>query len=74
MKPNDSQAVGHWGEKHAGKDLKRRGMKVLGKRVRPGGRDEIDIVARDRDVLVFVDKDISRSSSRFGDGDDSNDV
>ncbi len=65
MKPNDSQAIGHWGEKHAGKDLKRRGMKVLGKRVRPGGRDEIDIVAREGDVLVFVEVK-TRATETFG--------
>jgi len=65
MKPTDSEAVGRWGEKHAGKDLKRRGMKVLGKRVRPGGRDEIDIVARDRDVLVFVEVK-TRGTEAFG--------
>lgn len=65
MKPNDSQATGRWGEKHARRDLKRRGMKVLGSRVRPGGRDEIDIVARDRDVLVFVEVK-TRASEVFG--------
>lgn len=45
---------GDAGEKFAAKFLKRRGMKILCRNFR-AGRDEIDIVARERDTLVFVE-------------------
>jgi putative endonuclease len=47
--------TGKWGEKVAAKYLKVKGYKILGKRVRVGDRDEIDLIARDDKVLVFVE-------------------
>ncbi len=35
--------------------LKKKGYKILGRRVRVGRRDELDIVARLKDRLVFVE-------------------
>jgi putative endonuclease len=40
-------------------------MKIIGRRVRIGGRDEIDIVARDGSTLVFVEVK-TRKSEAFG--------
>jgi putative endonuclease len=47
--------TGIWGEKQAERFLKKKGYKILGRRVRIGDRDEIDLVARDGEVLVFVE-------------------
>jgi putative endonuclease len=46
---------GLWGERQAEALLRRKGFRVLGRRVRVGRRDEIDLLARDGDVLVFVE-------------------
>jgi putative endonuclease len=56
---------GEWGEREAGRHLKSKGWKVLGLRVREANREEIDIVARDGDVLVFVEVK-TRASESFG--------
>ncbi len=58
-------ATGIWGEKMAARFLKRKGMKVLGKRVHVTARDELDLVARDGDVLVFVEVK-TRKSEEYG--------
>ena len=50
-----SAIVGQWGEKQAAAFLKARGFTVLGRNVRPDRRDEIDIVARIGETLVFVE-------------------
>ena len=47
--------VGLWGEKQAAALLKAEGYRIAGKRVKAGKRDEIDIVAVDGKVLVFVE-------------------
>jgi putative endonuclease len=47
--------TGKWGEKQAERLLKRKGFKILGRRVRVGRRDEIDLVVRDGESLVFVE-------------------
>ncbi len=57
--------TGRWGEQQAEKHLKGKGYRILGRRVRIAGRDEIDLVARDRDVLVFVEVK-TRASERYG--------
>jgi putative endonuclease len=57
--------TGEWGEAVAAKVLKRKGFKILGKRVRVGTRDELDLVARDGEVLVFVEVK-TRKSEAFG--------
>jgi len=35
--------------------LKKKGYRILGKRVRVGTRDEIDLVARSKGILVFLE-------------------
>jgi putative endonuclease len=50
-----SAVVGEWGEERAAAFLKARGFTVLGRNVRPDRRDEIDIVARTGETLVFVE-------------------
>ena len=47
--------TGRWGERQAEKFLKRSGYKILGCRVRCGKHDEIDIIARQDDTMVFVE-------------------
>jgi putative endonuclease len=47
--------TGEWGEKQAARMLGRKGYRILGQRVRVGPRDELDIVARHGEVLVFVE-------------------
>ena len=54
-KRKDTDKIGKWGEKTAERALKRKRYRILGRRVKVGTRDEIDIVARDGDVLVFVE-------------------
>ena len=57
--------TGEWGEKIAEKYLKKKKLKILGRRVRVGDRDELDIVAREGDVLVFVEVK-TRSKETYG--------
>lgn len=45
--------------------MRRAGYKVLGRGVRLGPRDELDVVARKKDLLVFVEVK-TRSSEDFG--------
>ena len=47
--------TGRWGETQAVRALKKKGYKMLGRRVRVPPRDELDIVARDGQCLVFVE-------------------
>lgn len=47
--------MGRWGERVAARRLKQKGYRILGKRVRVGRRDELDVVARKEDTLVFVE-------------------
>ena len=56
---------GLWGEKSAERFLSHKGLKILGRRVRVGLRDEIDLVARQQNVLVFVEVK-TRESEEFG--------
>lgn len=56
---------GKWGEKVAAKMLKDKGFRILGERVRFGSREELDIVARDGNVLVFVEVK-TRQNEDFG--------
>lgn len=57
--------IGRWGEAQAAAYLTERGMRVLGTRVRVTVRDELDLVARDGVVLVFVEVK-TRKSQAFG--------
>lgn len=53
--PPRSAVVGAWGEARAEAFLRAAGYTVIGRNVRPNRRDEIDIVARKGEVLVFVE-------------------
>lgn len=57
--------TGIWGEKIAEKMLKEKGYRILGRRVRIGKKDELDIVARNSDTLVFVEVK-TRRNEKFG--------
>ena len=52
---NDHLNIGKWGEKRAETMLRKKGYRILGRQVRVGTRDELDLVARDGKVLVFVE-------------------
>ncbi|MEN7974033.1 MAG: YraN family protein [Verrucomicrobiota bacterium] len=56
---------GRWGEKRAVRLLKKKRYKIIGERVRVGKRDEIDIVAEQGGVLVFVEVK-TRKNENFG--------
>lgn len=47
--------LGRWGERQAERHLRKQGLKILGRRVRVGRHDEIDLLARDGAVLVIVE-------------------
>lgn len=57
--------TGVWGEARAADFLQERGYKILGRRVRIGLRDELDLVARQGEVLVFVEVK-TRADEDFG--------
>lgn len=57
--------TGVWGEQVAADFLKQQGYRILGQRVRIGTRDELDLVARDGDCLVFVEVK-TRGSEAYG--------
>lgn len=57
--------AGEWGEWQAEQYLLAKGLRVLGRRVRVGRRDEVDLVARQGDTLVFVEVK-TRKSEQFG--------
>ena len=57
--------AGRWGEKLARKALVAKGYHILGMRVRVGRHDEIDLVARHHDALVFVEVK-TRKNEDFG--------
>ena len=57
--------IGIWGEKRAERFLKREGHRILGRRVRVGDRDEIDLITRFEKIVVFVEVK-TRKSEVFG--------
>ncbi len=68
--------LGRWGEKQAERFLKKAGYRILGRRVRVGRHDEIDLIARQRssrkvsprlgdDTLVFVEVK-TRKNENYG--------
>jgi len=57
--------TGVWGEQVAAAFLKKQGYRILGQRVRIGTRDELDLVARHGDCLVFVEVK-TRASETYG--------
>jgi putative endonuclease len=57
---------GQWGEEMAERHLKKSGYRILGRRVVPCGRDELDLIARSpNDVLIFVEVK-TRADESFG--------
>ena len=61
----DHLVAGEWGEQEAARMLAAKGYRILGRRVRIGRRDEIDLVARDGETLVFVEVK-TRKSEGYG--------
>jgi putative endonuclease len=57
--------TGEWGEAIAADYLQAKGYKILGRRVRVGTRDELDLVARHDALLVFVEVK-TRGGESFG--------
>ena len=57
-----SHAVGNWGEQRAAEYLEARGYKILQRNFRHG-HGEIDLVAEDQEVLVFVEVKTQRSEA-----------
>ncbi|MBU0679197.1 MAG: YraN family protein [Verrucomicrobia bacterium] len=57
--------TGLWGERQAAMYLRKKGYKILEKRVRSGRRGELDIVCRTGQSLVFVEVKTRRSEA-FG--------
>ena len=58
-----TEKTGIWGEKQAEKFLKKAGHKILGRRVRVGDRDEIDLITRSGNIVVFVEVKTRKSES-----------
>ncbi len=61
----DSKEIGDMGEIIAARWLSRHGRKVLHRNYRGANRGEVDIVARHRNVLTFIEVK-SRTSTAFG--------
>ena len=62
MKHN--QSVGHWGEETAADHLRQRGYEILARNIRtPYG--EIDLIARQGDITIFVEVKTLTSSKNF---------
>ena len=59
------QQTGLWGERQAERHLTAKGYKILGRRFRVGRRDEIDLIARIADTLVFIEVK-TRAGEDFG--------
>lgn len=56
--------AGRWGEKQAEIFLKKAGYKILGRRVRVGRHDEIDLIARcGDDMMVFAEVKTRRNEN-----------
>jgi len=53
--PQDHIELGMWGERIAAKELRRRGFKILYHNYRGPHGGEIDLVCRDREILVFTE-------------------
>jgi putative endonuclease len=56
-------ATGLWGEREAEQFLAARGYRILSRRFRVTLRDEVDLVARDGEVLVFVEVKTRKTES-----------
>jgi len=63
--PRTPRERGSLGERLAARALRRKGYKILRRNFRPSRGGEIDIVARDGEVLVFIEVK-SRAGEDFG--------
>lgn len=54
-KPAPHLALGLWGERQAERHLKTQGIKILGRRVRVGKHDELDLLGRQDRVLIIIE-------------------
>lgn len=61
---NQKRALGSWGEQLAAEFLQKQGYKIVERNVR-SDHGEIDLLARNGDVLVFVEVK-ARSSAEYG--------
>jgi len=61
-------ALGRRGEDIAHRYLQKKGLQVVARNYKPGGDSEIDMVARQGDLIIFVEVK-SRSSLEFGSPD-----
>jgi len=61
----EQPSTGSWGEAQAERALRQKGYSILGRRVHVGRRDELDLIARDGTVLVFVEVK-TRKTEAFG--------
>jgi len=61
----DHLRTGRWGERQAARFLKANGWKIIGERVRAGKHDELDLIAKDRNAVVFVEVK-TRKNEQFG--------
>jgi len=61
----ERQQTGLWGEQEAESHLRAKGYKILSRRLRIGPRDEIDLLARSGDALVFIEIK-TRADETFG--------
>lgn len=66
---DDRQLLGRWGEKVAAQLLEAKGYVIVGRNWRTG-RGELDLVAQDGPVLVFVEVK-TRRSQRYGTPEES---
>jgi putative endonuclease len=57
--------TGLWGEQEAERYLKKKGYRILSRRFRVTARDELDLVARQGEILIFVEVK-TRKSESFG--------
>lgn len=62
---SSNKIIGKLGEEHAQKFLKKMGWKILETNYRYSRFAEIDIIAKDKDIIVFVEVK-TRSTTNFG--------
>ncbi|MCX7819023.1 MAG: YraN family protein [Kiritimatiellae bacterium] len=65
VRPVSPRRPGEWGERVAECHLRRAGIRIIGRNVRVGRRDELDLIGWDSDTLVFVEVK-TRASEEFG--------
>ncbi|WFB34437.1 YraN family protein [Kiritimatiellota bacterium B12222] len=51
----DHLRLGRWGEKQAERYLHKQKLKILGRRIRVGKHDELDLLAREGSILVVIE-------------------